>query len=127
MPLANAKQGFIGFDGAVVSPEVKMAKVLEAPLRISKRRVSAATLAMPDWRISALRPAAFKQPPIVPTGALLPQGQSVQPIWSPPSPKQNMSPWVAGSLISSVIGKISMKPPPPKARGGRETSRYVPL
>jgi hypothetical protein len=30
----------------------------------------------------------FRQPPRVPCEALLPQGQSVQPIWSPPSPLQ---------------------------------------
>ena len=46
--------------------------------RSSKRRASCELLGNPEPSMRALRPAEFRQPPIVPAAASLLQGQAVQ-------------------------------------------------
>ena len=42
--------------------------------------------AVPEGQRRPEVPAELRQPPMIPEAALLPQGQSLQPAWSPPSP-----------------------------------------
>ena len=107
-PEFSPKQGFATLPGAKASPETRMQNaVAGAPVNPKRKSVfdiaGGETELLPVATNRAEVPELLRQPPPEPIAASLPHGQLVQPVWSPPSPKQK---FVSGAPMSNEMQQV---------------------